>query len=199
MTAPESTRPRTRSLELTGIASEERRKARRDGALRVAAVASIAGATLALSGCTPPKEGVVLDGADGKQYVMPEGALRPEYDSKEDCIADVTEQIEKLKSQGESIGETPEELCEESSHYRGHYGHAWLGPILFPGTRWGSSRVSSWTPVTGGAFAAPGSHLQPDVYSPAPAGAATGSRAPLTGGFGSTGKSGSGFGESVGS
>ena len=49
---------------LSGIARTER-------AQRGVAVVSIAGAVLALSGCAPTEEGIVLEGADGEKYVMP--------------------------------------------------------------------------------------------------------------------------------
>jgi hypothetical protein len=175
---------------LSGIARTER-------AQRGVAVVSIAGAVLALSGCAPTEEGIVLEGADGEKYVMPENAERPMYDSKEACIADVTAQIQQLESQGETIADSPEDLCESSDAYpQGHYGHLWLGPILFAGSRWNSPAVAGWANVPSGGFAAPGSKLQSDVVTPAPAGATTGQRAPLKGGFGSSGKSG--FGSAVG-
>ncbi|WP_368498410.1 hypothetical protein [Herbiconiux sp. A18JL235] len=194
---------RTGRLELSGIGAAHRARARAGGvglspaATRGVAVASIAGAVLALSGCTPTEEGIVLEGADGQKYVVPDSAERPMYDSKEACIADVTEQIAILERQGEQIVDTPEELCEPSSNYpNAHYGHAWLGPILFAGSRWASPNVAGWSNVASGGFAAPGSKLQSDVVSPAPAGAQTGERAPLKSGFGSSGKSG--FGSTVG-
>jgi len=175
---------------LSGIARTER-------AQRGVAVVSIAGAVLALSGCAPTEEGIVLEGADGEKYVMPENAERPMYDSKEACIADVTAQIQQLESQGETIADSPEDLCESSDAYpQGHYSHLWLGPILFAGSRWNSPAVAGWANVPSGGFAAPGSKLQSDVVTPAPAGAMTGQRAPLKGGFGSSGKSG--FGSAVG-
>ena len=181
-------------LALKGIAAANRPGlAGRPGLARGVAVASIAGAVLALSGCAPTAEGIVLEGADGEKYVVPDNAERPMYNSKEDCIADVTEQIAVLEKQGEDIVDTPEELCEPSSNYpQAHYSGLWLGPLLFAGSRWNSSRVSGWAPVPSGGFAAPGSKLQSDVVSPAPAGAKTGERAPLKGGFGSSGKSGFG-------
>jgi hypothetical protein len=181
-------------LALKGIAAANRPGlAGRPGLARGVAVASIAGAVLALSGCAPTEEGIVLEGADGEKYVVPDSAERPMYSSKEDCIADVTEQIAVLEKQGQDIVDTPEELCEPSSNYpRAHYSGLWLGPLLFAGSRWNSSRVSGWAPVPSGGFAAPGSKLQGDVVSPAPAGSTTGERAPLKSGFGSSGKSGFG-------
>jgi hypothetical protein len=184
-------------LVLTGIAATKRAALSKRGALRGAAVVSIAGAVLAMSGCAPTEEGIVLDGADGQKYVVPDGAERPEYDSKEDCIADITEQIAELERQGESIEDNPEELCEQSSAYPGAgYSHAWIGPLIFAGSRWNSTRAAGWTPVNSGGFAAPGATLQRDVLSPAPAGATTGDRTALKNGFGTSGKSG--FGSSVG-
>ncbi|MFD1715070.1 hypothetical protein ACFSBZ_11355 [Amnibacterium flavum] len=181
----------TRSLTLTGLARQSR--GARTGVL---AAVSIAGATLALAGCTAPDDGIVLEGADGEKYVVPEDAERPEYNTREDCIADVTEQIRKLEEQGESIVDDPEDLCESTEGYHGAYGHAWVGPLIFAAGRWNSPLVAGWSPVANGGFAAPGSRIQSDVVSPAPSGAKTGDRAPLAGGFGSTGKSG--FGESTG-
>ncbi|MFB2555574.1 hypothetical protein [Herbiconiux liangxiaofengii] len=187
-------------LALQGIAAANRpglagrpSLAGRPHLARGVAVVSIAGAVLALSGCAPTDEGIVLEGADGEKYVVPDNAERPMYNSKEDCIADVAEQIAVLEKQGEDIVDTPEELCEPSSNYpQAHYSGLWLGPLLFAGSRWNSSRVSGWAPVPSGGFAAPGSKLQSDVVSPAPAGAKTGERAPLKSGFGSSGKSGFG-------
>jgi hypothetical protein len=180
-------RPRTTGkLALSGLAAQHRSGDTRTA--RAVAIASIAGATLALSGCTAPDDGVVTTGADGENYVLPDGAERPQYRSKEDCIADVTEQIAALEAQGEDVGDDPETLCESSESYSGAYFYPWLGPILFAGSRWNSSRVAGWSTVGNRGFAAPGSTLQSDVVSPAPAGSAPGERAPLKGGFGSTGK-----------
>lgn len=179
-------------LALAGIAASTRPRVR-----RTAAVLSIAGAVLAMSGCAPTEEGIVLEGADGEKYVVPDSAERPEYDSKEACIADITEQIAQLEQQGETIQDDPEDLCEEASAYPGgHYTHAWLGPIIFAGSRWNSTNVANWSTVNSGGFAAPGSRMQTDVVSRAPAGANTGDRTALANGFGSTGKSG--FASTVG-
>jgi hypothetical protein len=189
---------RTSTLALSGIAASTRATL---GGLdprvaRGAAMVSIAGAVLALSGCAAAEEGIVLEGADGEKYVVPENAERPMYDSKEACIADVTEQIAVLERQGEDIVDTPEELCEPASNYpRAHYSGLWLGPLLFAGSRWSSPNVSGWAPVASGGFAAPGSKLQTDVVSPAPSGSKVGERAPLKAGFGGSGKSG--FGSST--
>jgi hypothetical protein len=186
-------RARTQSgPQLAGIA-----RLTRPTVAKSAAVFSIAGAVLALSGCAPQEDGVVLEGADGQNYVVPDDAERPMYDSKEDCIADVTAQIQQLQAQGETITDSPEDLCEDSSRYpAAHYAHPWLGPILFAGTRWSSPAVAGWSPVQSGNFAASGSTLQSDVVSPAPAGSKVGDRAPLKGGFGSSGKGGFASGKS---
>jgi hypothetical protein len=186
-------RPRSASApELSGIA-----RLTRPTVAKGVAVFSIAGAVLALSGCAPQDEGTVLEGADGQKYVVPDDAERPMYDSKEACLTDVAAQIEQLKAQGETVTDTPEDLCEESSHYgSGYYAHPWLGPILFAGTRWSSPAVAGWSPVQSGNFAASGSKLQSDVVSPAPAGSSVGDRAPLKGGFGSSGKGGFASGKS---
>lgn len=160
----------------------------------------VAGAMLALAGCSSvPEEGVVMPGADGKNYVVADGTERPTYKSKEDCIADVTEQIAKLKADGEAITQTPEQLCESSEKYGNTYHHAgggsfiWLGPLLFGGSRWDSPRVQSWAPVQAGGFAAPGAAAQPDIAPAAEAGSKVGAKAPLKSGFGGSAKSG-GFG-----
>lgn len=188
---------RSTQIALSGLAGRARPAVTRAGVQRGVAVASIAGAVLALSGCAPTEEGVVLEGADGQKYVVPQNAERPMYASKEECIADVTEQIAVLERQGEDIVDTPESLCEPSDRYpQAHYAGLWLGPLLFAGSRWASPRVSGWAPVASGGFAAPGAPVQSDVVSPAPAGAKTGDRAPLKSGFGSSGKSG--FGSSAG-
>ncbi|MEJ3404651.1 hypothetical protein WDJ51_07900 [Rathayibacter sp. YIM 133350] len=177
------------SLTLTGVAASR--------TTRAAAMVGVAGALFALAGCSSlPKDGTVVTGADGEKYVVPDDTERPVYASKEECLADVAEQLEKLRQDGKSVDQTPEQLCESSDRYQGHYGAGlWLGPLLFAGSRWNSSRVSSWAPVQAGGFAAPGS-APSDVAEKAPASAKVGSRAPLTGGFGSSGKS-SGFGHSV--
>ncbi|MFG6446370.1 hypothetical protein ACFXP7_13735 [Microbacterium sp. P06] len=188
----------SRRIALSGIAAAHRpASVGRAGLARGAAVMSIAGAVLAMSGCAPTEEGIVLDGADGQKYVLPADAERPGYDSKEACIADVTAQIAELERQGTPIEDNPEDLCEQSSAYPGAgYSHAWIGPIIFAGSRWTSPNVAGWSTVGSGGFAAPGSRLQADVVSPAPAGANTGDRTALKSGFGTTGKSG--FGSSVG-
>ena len=187
---------RSSTLHLSGIAASQR-ALRKPAVARGVAVVSIAGAVLALSGCAPTDEGIVLEGADGQKYVIPDNAERPMYDSKEACIADVTAQIQQLEAQGEQIADNPEDLCESSNAYpQAHYAHPWLGPIIFAGSRWGSPNVAGWSNVASGGFAAPGAKLQPDVVSPAPTGAKTGDRAPLKSGFGSSGKSG--FGSTAG-
>lgn len=185
-------------LALSGIAAASRPGlAGRPRLARTAAVASIAGAVLAMSGCAPTEEGIVLEGADGEKYVVPEDAERPQYDSKEACIADITEQIAELERQGETIEDNPEDLCEDASAYAGGgYTHAWLGPIIFAGSRWNSPNVAGWSTVNSRGFAAPGSTLQADMVTRAPAGASTGDRTALSNGFGGSGKSG--FGSSVG-
>ncbi|MDR6907303.1 hypothetical protein J2X63_003011 [Agromyces sp. 3263] len=172
--------------------------ATRAPAPRVVAAIGMAGAMLLLAGCSPfPEDGVVVSGADGEEYILPDGTERPVYASKDDCIADVSEQIRLLRAEGTAVDASPDQLCESSDGYRGHYGAGlWLGPLLFSGSRWDSSRVSSWAPVTGGGFAKPGSTAHSDVVERAPAGAKVGERAPLSGGFGSSAKSG-GFGSSV--
>jgi hypothetical protein len=185
-------RRRAAEVRLAGIA-----RARRPGVTRGASVLSIAAVAVLLAGCATSDDGVVLEGADGNKYVIPEGAERPQYDSREDCIADVTEQIQKLQAEGETIGDDPNALCEESSRYpTGFYSHPFIGPIIFAGSRWDSPRVSGWSSVTNRGFGAAGSSIQPDVVQPAPAGAKAGDRAALKGGFGTSGKSG--FGESEG-
>ncbi|MBF4461945.1 MULTISPECIES: glutathionylspermidine synthase family protein [unclassified Rathayibacter] len=94
------------------------------------------------------------------------------------------------------LARDPEQLCESSDDYHGYYGGGyWLGPIIYPSSRWSSARPSSWAPVSTGGFAAHGA-TQPDVVQRAPAGAKVGSKATLSGGFGGTGKSG--FGSHVG-
>ncbi|PPF39924.1 hypothetical protein [Pseudoclavibacter sp. AY1H1] len=180
---------RSRGVTLSGIARPSTPKT--VGAMGVAA------AMMFLAGCsTVPDDGVVVEGADGENYVLPDGAERPTYTSKEDCLADVNEQIQLLEQQGEQLEGDAESLCESSSSYGTHYSSAlWLGPVLFASSRWNSTRVSSWAPVTSGGFAAPGSSAHSDVAQKAPAGATVGSRAPLKSGFGATGKSG--FGSTV--
>ncbi|MCU1481220.1 MAG: hypothetical protein JWQ19_2006 [Subtercola sp.] len=179
-------------VALSGIA-----RSHRTGFTRGASALSIAAVAVLLSGCATSDDGVVLKGADGNNYVVPDGAERPQYATREDCIADVTEQIAKLQAEGESIGDDPNTLCEESSRYpSAHYAYPFLGPIIFAGSRWNSPRVSGWSGLTSGGFGAAGSSIQPDVVQPAPAGAKAGDRAALKGGFGTSGKSG--FGESVG-
>ncbi|MGO2749223.1 MAG: hypothetical protein ACTIA6_04140 [Pseudoclavibacter sp.] len=180
---------RSSGVSLSGIT--------RPSAPKTVGAMGVAAAMMFLAGCsTVPDEGIVVEGADGENYVLPEGAERPTYASKEDCLADVNEQIQLLEQQGEQLEGDAESLCESSSSYGTHYSSAlWLGPVLFASSRWNSTRVSSWAPVTSGGFAAPGSAAHSDVAQKAPAGATVGSRAPLKNGFGSTGKSG--FGSTV--
>ncbi|WP_159599464.1 hypothetical protein [Agromyces humi] len=180
-------------LELSGVATH------RPSAPKIATAIGVAGAMFLLAGCaTFPEDGEVVTGADGENYVLPDGTERPVYRSKEDCIADVTEQMKKLADAGEPVQGDPDQLCESSDGYHGHYGGGalWLGPLLFSGSRWDSPRVSSWAPVTQGGFAKPGSVAHSDVVEKAPAGAKVGTRAPLSGGFGSSGKA-AGFGSSA--
>ena len=187
-----ATRRRSGTVQLSGLA------ATRPTAPKAVAAIGMAGAMLLLAGCsTFPEDGVVVRGADGEDYILPDGTERPVYASQEDCLMDVAEQIRLLRQDGETVTATPEALCESSDDYHGHYGSGvWLGPLLFNGSRWDSSRVSGWAPVSGGGFAKPGSVAHSDVVERAPAGAKLGERAPLTGGFGSSGKSG-GFGSTV--
>lgn len=183
---------RSADVSVSGIASA-RRGLIVGGVVAVGAV----GLAIALTAANPPTDGVVTVGADGESYVIPENAERPVYDSREDCLADVREQIAKLQAEGETISDDPEQLCESTDSYSGHYaGGHWIGPIIFPSSRWSSSRVSSWSSVPSGGFAAPGSSVQADVVQKAPAGSTVGSKTTLSGGFGSTGKSG--FGSHVG-
>ena len=176
-----------RPIALTGIAAAHR------SLPRVAlGVTTLAAATLLLAGCTPDDEGTVRVAADGAKYVLPDDARRPEYRSREDCIADVTEQLEALRADGNDVDDDPASLCESADSYPGHYHSPWIGPILWGGSLWNSNRVAAWSPVRDGGFSWTSANLQPDVVQRAPAGAAAGDRAPLKGGFGSSGKSGIG-------
>ncbi|AND17866.1 hypothetical protein [Rathayibacter tritici] len=182
---------RSRSVGISGIA-KNRRGLIIGGVVAVGAV----GLAVALASGDPSTDGVVATGADGQDYVIPENAERPVYASREDCLADVQEQIAQLQAQGEQVGDDPEQLCESTDEYRGHYaGGYWIGPLIFASSRWNSTRATSWAPVGSGGFAARGA-TQPDVVQKAPAGSTVGSKATLSGGFGSSGKSG--FGSSAG-
>lgn len=184
-------RRRSGGVGISGIAAR-RRGLLIGGAVAVGAI----GLAVALAAGNPQTDGVVTTGADGEDYVIPENAERPVYSSREDCLADVREQIAKLQAEGEPVGDDPEQICESTDEYRGHYGGGlWLGPIIFPSSRWNSTRASSWATVPSGGFAARGS-TQPDVVQKAPSGSTVGSRATLSGGFGGTGKAG--FGSHVG-
>jgi hypothetical protein len=190
---PGTTRTRRRSgdVGISGIASK-----RRGLVIGGVVAVGVLGLAVALNSANPSTDGVVTTGADGQDYVIPENAERPVYASREDCLADVREQIAQLQAQGEEVGDDPEQLCEATDEYRGHYaGGFWVGPLIFASSRWNSTRATSWAPVTTGGFAARGA-TQPDVVQKAPAGAAPGSKATLAGGFGGTGKSG--FGSHVG-
>ncbi|KRC62695.1 hypothetical protein ASE14_02405 [Agromyces sp. Root81] len=189
MSAEAPTRRRSGTVTLSG--------ATRPSATKTVAAIGVASAVLLFAGCsTFPSDGEVVTGADGEQYILPDGTERPVYASRDDCIADVAEQLEKLRQEGEPVDDSPESLCESSDTYNGHYSSGvWLGPLLFASSRWDSPRVSSWAPVAGGGFAAPGSAAHSDVVEKAPAGSKVGTRAPLTGGFGSSGKGG--FGSSA--
>lgn len=153
---------RSSGISLSGIT--------RPSAPKTVGAMGIAAAMMFLAGCsTVPDEGIVVEGADGENYVLPEGAERPTYKSKEDCLADVNEQIQLLEQQGEQVEGDAESLCESSSSYGTHYSSAlWLGPVLFASSRWNSTRVSSWAPVTSGGFAASGSSAHSDVAQKAP-------------------------------
>ncbi|MBF4461977.1 MULTISPECIES: hypothetical protein [unclassified Rathayibacter] len=182
---------RSGSVGISGIASR-RRGLIVGGAVVIGAI----GIAAALASANQSPDGVVATGADGQDYVIPENAERPIYHSREECLADIREQIATLQAQGEPVGDDPEQLCESSDDYHGYYGGGyWLGPIIYPSSRWSSARPSSWAPVSTGGFAAHGA-TQPDVVQRAPAGAKVGSKATLSGGFGGTGKSG--FGSHVG-
>ncbi|WP_394553608.1 hypothetical protein ACDF64_04340 [Agromyces sp. MMS24-JH15] len=167
---------------------------------RAVAAVGVASALMLLAGCsTYPSDGVVVTGADGEDYVVPDGTERPVYASREDCVADIESQLAKLRADGNAVTASADELCEDASEYHG--GHAyptgvWLGPLLFSGSRWDSPRVSSWSAVGTGDFAKPGSVAHSDVVEKAPTGATVGQRVPLSGGFGTSGKA-SGFGSSA--
>ncbi|NQX03484.1 hypothetical protein HQQ82_01570 [Rathayibacter sp. VKM Ac-2856] len=185
------TRRRSGDVGISGIASK-----RRGLVIGGVVAVGVLGLAAALNSANPSTDGVVTTGADGQDYVIPENAERPVYSSREDCLADVREQIAQLQAEGEEVGDDPEQLCEATDEYRGHYaGGLWLGPLIFASSRWNSTRATSWAPVTTGGFAARGA-TQPDVVQKAPAGAAPGTKATLAGGFGGTGKSG--FGSHVG-
>lgn len=198
-----ASRRRMGSLELGGGAGAGARpEMRPEGrpAVRTATALGVASAMLLLAGCsTFPEDGVVVTGADGEQYVLPDGTERPVYESQADCLADVTEQLAKLRAEGNAVDGTAEQFCEDASQYHGthHFGSGlWLGPLLFAGSRWNSPRVSSWSAVGAGDFAKPGSVAHSDVVEKAPAGATVGQRVPLSGGFGTSGKA-AGFGSSA--
>ncbi|UFS58454.1 hypothetical protein [Subtercola endophyticus] len=135
------------SVTVTGIARTHRTasagSASRAGLTRGASALSIAAVAVLLAGCATSDDGVVLEGADGNNYVVPDGAERPQYATREDCIADVTEQIAKLQAEGESIGDDPNTLCEESSRYPvGHVGNPRYTNRLSSGS--GGSSVTVW-------------------------------------------------------
>lgn len=138
------------------------------------------------------QEGVVREGADGKRYVVPEGAERPVYDSEEDCIADTRERIKQLKEQtGEDISEDPKDLCEAADTYHGGHGShplyiyhgRYLGPIVPGNSRWESPRLRDWTPAVDRTFGAQGHRLQVGIPH-APSGAGLGEHVVIRGGFG---------------
>ncbi len=176
-----------RPIALSGIAAAHRNLPR-----AALGVTTLAAATLLLAGCAADEEGTVRTASDGSTYVLPDDARRPEYRTREDCIADVTAQLNQLRANGNNVDDDPESLCESSAAYPGHYHAPWIGPILWGSSIWNSSRVASWTPVGNGGFSWTSANLQPDVVQQAPSGAAAGDRAPLKGGFGSSGKSGIG-------
>ncbi|WP_374008645.1 hypothetical protein [Leifsonia sp. LS-T14] len=176
-----------RPIALSGIAAANR------ALPRVAiGVTTVAAATLLLAGCSADDEGTVRKASDGTNYVLPDDARRPEYRTREDCIADVTEQLNKLRADGNDVNDDPESLCESSDAYPGHYHSPWIGPILWGSALWNSGRVASWSPVRDGGFSWTSANIQPDVVQRAPSGAAPGDRAPLKGGFGTSGKAGIG-------
>ena len=176
-----------RPIVLSGIAAAHRALPR-----AAIGVTTLAAATLLLAGCTADDEGTVRTASDGTGYVLPDDAKRPEYRTREDCIADVSEQLASLRADGNDIDDDPESLCESSDAYPGHYHSPWIGPILWGNALWNSNRVASWSPVRDGGFSWVSANLQPDVVQRAPAGTASGDRAALKGGFGTSGKSGIG-------
>lgn len=156
---------------------------------------------LLLTGCSSDTQGIVMQGADGQTYEMPEGAERPVYRTKQDCVEDVRDQINALNEEGAGITEAPEDLCEDTATYaRSHGGTSVLlyrggywGPILPGNSRWDSPRVIGWEPVSNGLFAAPGAKVQSGITR-APAGSKVGGKTSIRGGFGSSGKGGFGHG-----
>jgi hypothetical protein len=178
-------------MELKGFATDWRNNVLEKTA---AGVIAIVAAGALLSGCEsqPDDPGVVMTGADGQNYVLPEGAERPIYNTLQDCLDDVRARIKAIESDGgDKIEETAEDLCQQTDTYA-HSGGVvtmsrWYGPIIRSGGRWESPKVTSWEPVTDRTFAAPGLKVQRGVTI-APAGSFSGQRVTIRGGFGGTGK-----------
>ena len=178
---------------LSGIARTERAAAWGGRRAR-----SIAGAVLALSGCAPTEEGIVLEGADGEKYVMPDDARAAHVLLERGVHRRCDGADPAAREPGRDHRRQPRRSVRilGCATRRATTATSGSARILFAGSRWNSPAVAGWANVPSGGFAAPGSKLQSDVVTPAPAGATTGQRAPLKGGFGSSGKSG--FGSAVG-
>jgi hypothetical protein len=147
------------------------------------------------------EQGVVHLGANGREYVLPQGAQRPVYASLGACVTDVTAQLGKIeKATGQKAKETPQELCQPVAAYQGA-GHRiyypnrdYYGPIVNPDSVWKSRAIATWqTTIPDGTFAASGTHIQASVHL-APSGLRPGVKTTITdpegGGFGEHGSSG---------
>jgi hypothetical protein len=141
-------------------------------------------AALALSSCGDQTDyyqakGVVELGANGKRYIIPDGAERPIYKTDTACVTDVTKEIDHIeKKDNVTLNDKPAELCEPVSKYidvdgnKGNnyfpflYYYYFYGPILSPGSTWQSSQVVAWeTSIPSGTFAAEGSTVEDDLQA----------------------------------
>jgi hypothetical protein len=181
-----------KNFNLEGIGA----KFRESHALRAGLALVAAGSLLTACGLGGEETGVVRRGADGQNYVLPDGAQRPVYANKQDCIDDVNQQIKQAKEAGEKVDEKPEDLCEPTERYvSGHSGiiyarGSYYGPVVGGNSGWQSPRVQSWQQNIGdGQFAAKGAPLQKGI-SVAPKGSVVGSKTSVRGGFGGSAKGG---------
>lgn len=164
----------------------------------IAGVAALGTFAVLGTGCSSEysAKGTVEVGADGKEYIIPDGSERPIYASQKDCEADVASQIKKIEEDsGDKVKETPAQLCQPVSAYAGHtvVVGRFYGPIVEKDTVWTSSKVVEWQKeIPSGTFDAPGLHAQ-SAIEPAPKGSVVGHETTVDehgAGFGETGETG---------
>ncbi|HKU18905.1 MAG TPA: hypothetical protein VJP80_06565 [Candidatus Saccharimonadales bacterium] len=167
------------------------------GSFAVALGATIVALAVGASSESYREQGTVHIGADGKPYVLPDGAERPVYSSMQACVDDVTAQMQKIqKDTKAAVAEKPTDLCQPVSHYvpmRYPYNYVY-GPIVNRNSAWKSTNVQTWeTGIPDRTFNAPDLAKEPGIEA-APVGKLPGSHVEITepehGGFGEHGSGG---------